>query len=165
MVLNNNIIDIIHRNKPTIIGDNKHTIKELINNYNTIQRKNKEHPIKNIDYSLIDTQGLNLESIPIKGQKIIISNVCNYSNGSKLTRIPIQNVHPDNLKMFKKINKVMNLNLSGIDYMSPNIIKSYKQNNGHINEVNGKPGIKSHYVCDPKYSSSIIQKFVSNLFT
>jgi cyanophycin synthetase len=166
MVLNNNIIDIIHRNKPTIIGDNKHTIKELINNYNTIQRKNKEHSIKNIDYSLIDTQGLNLESIPIKGQKIIISNVCNYHNGSKLTRIPIQNVHPDNLEMFKKINKAMNLNLSGIDYMSPNIIKSYKQNNGHINEVNGRPHFDIHHNYDSKNNNTFaVKRFVTNLFT
>jgi len=102
--------------------------------------------------------------VPTKGRKIIISNVCNYHNGSKLTRIPIQNVHSDNLEMFKKINKVIDLNLSGIDYMSTDITKSYKQGNGYINEVNGGPSMKIHNVCDPKNSSSIIQKFVSNLF-
>lgn len=164
LILNNEIIDILHRQKPTIIGDGKHNIKELIDNYNIIQKKNKNYPITNINYELLNSQGLKLESVPTKGRKIIISNVCNYHNGSKLTRIPIQYVHPDNLEMFKKINKVIDLNLSGIDYMSTDITKSYKQGNGYINEVNGGPSMNIHYVCDPKNSSSIIQKFVFNLF-
>ena len=164
LILNNEIIDILHRQKPNIIGDGKHNIKELIDNYNIIQKKNKNYPITNINYELLNGQGLKLESVPTKGRKIIISNVCNYHNGSKVARIPIQYVHPDNLEMFKKINKVIDLNLSGIDYMSTDITKSYKQGNGYINEVNKGPDMKIHYVCDPKYSSSIIQKFVFNLF-
>jgi len=164
LILNNEIIDILHRQKPTIIGDGKHNIKELIDNYNIIQKKYKNYPITNINYELLNGQGLKLESVPTKGRKIIISNVCNYHNGSKVARIPIQYVHSDNLEMFKKINKVIDLNLSGIDYMSPDITKSYKNNYGFINEVNSGPSMKMHYVCDTKNSSSIIQKFVSNLF-
>jgi len=164
LILNNEIIDIIHRKKPTIIGNGNHNIKELIDTYNNIQKKNKNYPITNINYELLNGQGLKLESVPTRGRKIIISNVCNYHNGSRLVRIPIQHVHPDNLEMFKKINKVIDLNLSGIDYMSSDITKSYKKGNGYINEVNGGPDMKIHNVCDPKNSSSIIQKFVSNLF-
>lgn len=165
MILNDIIIDIIHRKKPSVIGDNKHNIKELIYIFNLEQKKNNEYPITNINYSLLKLQGLTLNSIPKKGEKIIISNVCNYHNGSKLERIPIKNIHPDNLELFKKINKVINLNLSGIDYISPDITKSYKNNYGFINEVNKGPGLDIHNKCDANNNNLFAtKKFVSNLF-
>lgn len=165
MVLNNKIIDVVYRKKPNVIGNGKHNIKDLIFMYNSIQKKHKNFPITNINYSLLDKQGLTLDSIPKKGQKVIISNVCNYHNGSRLERIPIKNIHPDNLKLFKKINRVMDLNLSGIDYISPDITKSYKKNYGFINEVNGGPGLDIHKKCDTKDNNSFaIKRFVSNLF-
>ena len=152
---------IFYIGKPTIIGDGKHNIKELIDNYNIIQKKYKNYPITNINYELLNGQGLKLESVPTKGRKIIISNVCNYHNGSRLIRIPIQNVHPDNLEMFKKINKVIDLKLSGIDYMSPDITKSYKNNYGYINEVNSGPSMKISimYVI-----LKIVHQLLKNLF-
>ena len=164
MVLNNKIIDIMHQKKPTIYGDGNHNINQLIKKYNYNQKKNKDFPIKNINHNLLDLQGLNLESIPNKGQKVIISNVCNYRNGSKIARIPINKVHSDNLELFKKINKVMNLNLSGIDYTTYNIYESYKKH-GYINEVNGRPGFTIHHNYDSKNNNSFtVKRFVSNLF-
>jgi cyanophycin synthetase len=165
LLLNNNIIDIVHRKKPSIIGNGKHNIKDLIFMYNSIQKKHKNFPITNINYSLLDKQGLTLDSIPKKGQIVRVSNVCNYHNGSRLARIPIKNIHPDNLELFKKINVVMGINLSGIDYISPDISKSYKQNNGNINEVNSGPSMKLHHECDSNNNNSFaVKRFVSNLF-
>ena len=104
-----------------------------------------------------------MNSIPLKGQVIIVSETINYHNGSELNRIPIKKVHPDNIKMFLKINKLLGVELSGIDYMSPSIEKSYKQE-GHIIEVNNSPDMKIHFKADSKNNNFAVRRFVKKLF-
>ena len=60
--------------------------------------------------------------------------------------------------MFKKVNKILNLNLCGIDFMINDISKSYKiQNTSGINEVNTNPNFDIHYYCNN--TTSQLEKF------
>ena len=72
---------------------------------------------------------------------------------------------PTDTLILSKLSASSGINLSGIDYISPDISKSYKQNNGNINEVNSGPSMKLHHECDTKDNNSFaIKRFVSNLF-
>ena len=61
--------------------------------------------------------------------------------------------------MFLKINKILNLNLSGIDYMSSSLNIPYTME-GHVIEVNENPDMNMHNLID----NSVADNFMKNLF-
>jgi cyanophycin synthetase len=147
-VLNNEIIYISKDNPPIIKGDGKSTILELIKNYPIF--------IKNYHEDLIKSQGYSLNSILDIGKEIKVTNVINVSNGADQEYISIESVHPMNIDLFKQTNKLLNLNLSGIDFISTSLSIP---NNGKIIEVNSFPGFTN-----AQNNSSIVERFVRALF-
>ena len=67
-------------------------------------------------------------------------------------------------KLFTKISKTMRLNIIGIDFMSLDIRKSYKDNFAKINEVNGTPSLDLHYFADNKLKTHIHNKILKMYF-
>ena len=154
MVLNDNIIDIIERKRPSVTGNGIDSLKILIDKYNKQQVKDKHHKVKNIDNKLEGQFGNIIEN----GKKIYLSDTINYHNGSPLDRIDIKSVPIEKIAMFKRINNILSMNLSGIDYMSSDITK--RGDNGYIIEVNERPDIKIH----DKVLPSKVDDFIRNIF-
>jgi D-alanine-D-alanine ligase-like ATP-grasp enzyme len=143
-VFNNNIIDVIKREKPYVIGDDTNTIKELIRLRNIEQKNMNLMEVRNISEIVIKKQGYSLDSIPQMDEKIYISNVINMHNGARIFRIPIETIPEKNIQLFLKVNKAMNITCSGLDYLSDDITVEYDMNNGRILEVNGTPDTEIH---------------------
>jgi D-alanine-D-alanine ligase-like ATP-grasp enzyme len=57
-------------------------------------------------------------------------------------------VHPDNVEMFIAARKALGLALAGIDFITPDIAKSYKDVRCVINEINRAPMLDAHYFAD-----------------
>jgi cyanophycin synthetase len=159
MVFRNKIIGILKLEKPYVIGNGRDSLKILINKFNDQKRINNHYIIHNIAYEYIKEQGFNITDIIPNNKKIILANINNYHNGSTLKSVNINSVHPDNIKMFKKVNNSLKLNLCGIDYISNNLSTSHKKT-GAILEVNSKPDIKNHYITNKNH----VSKFVNNIF-
>ena len=162
MVLNNEIVDIAKRPLPYVVGNNNKKLETLIKEYNIKQKLDGNYPCHNINENYIKTQGYNLNSNIPNNKTIYITNVANYHNGSNTIRIPMSKVHQDNINMFKKTNKLLGLELSGIDYMTNDISKSYKQE-GYIIEVNSGPDVTLHIAANKSNKSMIPDKIVSLL--
>lgn len=165
LVVNNKIIDILQRETPYVIGDGKLTIQELIDNRNKKQLKDKKHTTYLISETYIKEQGYDsLKLIPNKNKKIYITNTIGYHNGSNIKRYPINKVHPDNLKMFLKTMRVLNCNISGIDYITSDLEKSYRKE-GAIIELNSGPHYEIHrYKNKPLYISNKITNQLSKYY-
>ena len=163
LVLNGLIIDILRRELAYVIGDGKKTLYQLIQDRNHKQKLNNLYPTHNINYEYLKKQGgFTNESVVPKNKKINITNVANFHNGCNTYHVPLNTIHPDNLKLFIKINKVLKLNLSGIDYMANDISKPYYNDNHIVIEVNSGPDMKVHQMALPK--ENVALKFVDNLF-
>ena len=106
------------------------SIQELIDNYP------KSINIINID--LIKQQGYNLNDVPKKNNTIEVTNVLNANNGIQEVPAKECDVHPINLDMFSRLNKEIGLNLTGIDYIGPDLSIPYLDG-GKIIEVNPYP--------------------------
>jgi cyanophycin synthetase len=143
-VFNNQVLDVIKREKPYVIGDGIHTIKELIDIRNIEQKKIDLMEVKNISEIVIKKQGYKINSIPDKNIKIYISNVINMHNGARIFRTPIESIPQKNIDLFIKVNKAMNITCSGLDFLSDDITIEYDKNNGRILEVNGTPDTEIH---------------------
>jgi cyanophycin synthetase len=162
-VFNNQVIDIIKREKPYIIGDGKHTIKELIEIRNEEQLKMDLLPIKNISEIVVKKQGYSLEDIPEYNEKIFISNVINMHNGARISRIPLDAVPKKNIDLFIKVNKAMKINCSGLDYLSEDITIDYALNNSKILEVNGTPDTEIHRkLTDLNFFEKVVDSIFGN---
>ena len=160
LIVNNKIIDIIVRPLPYVIGDGKRTLKELVDERNQNQLKNKNKPTININYEFIKKQGVDTtNTIPIpKNKKIEIINIPTYHNGTNPIRVDLNSVHKDNLNLFLKTNRLLDANISGIDFICKDISLSYKNNNnnnGKIIEVNSGPSYKIHSQTFPKKNISL----------
>jgi len=145
-VFNNKVIDIIKREKPYIMGNGVDTVQILIDKRNKEQLAMKLYEIKNISTIVIDKQGYSLQSIPPKDTKIYISNVINMHNGARISRIPIDAVPSENIKLFLNVNKAMDITCSGIDYLSTDVTQIYYTNGSKILEVNGTPDTEIHQI-------------------
>jgi cyanophycin synthetase len=130
MIFNDKFIYANKQIKPVITGDGVSSIQELIDNYP------KSINIINID--LIKQQGYNLNDVPKKNNTIEVTNVLNANNGIQEVPAKECDVHPINLDMFSRLNKEIGLNLTGIDYIGPDLSIPYLDG-GKIIEVNPYP--------------------------
>ena len=158
LVFRDIIVDIIKRDFPYVIGDNKHTLKQLIENH-----KHSDYKTHNIDEDLLKEQNVALNTIIAKGKKITTSRVNNYHNGAELTDIKLSDVHKDNIDIFFKINNILGTIIAGIDFITTDISKSYKENGAAIIEVNSAPDFKMHYESS-KDKEKLVNIFVDEIF-
>lgn len=160
-MINNEILDIYCKEKTVVIGTGKHNVIQLIDIFN----KKAVFPIKKYDKRLISSQ-INFKSIVPKNKKIIISNIASVRNGGKTWKILFSNVHPDNITMFKKVQKVIGLTISGIDYITDDISISWKKGKGFVNEVNDSPafdGPGGHLVVNKNNKKKFYDRFATIL--
>ena len=163
-VFNNKVIDIIKREQPFIIGNNINSVKELIIHKNSLQLENKLFPIKKIDWDYIKEQGYATESIPEKNKKIFVTNTINFHNGANPVRIDLGSVPEINKDMFVKAHKLIELECSGIDYMSDDVTVPYNINNGHIIEINDMVDTQIHVDADNRKNPNFLFENIFNNF-
>ncbi len=132
---------------PQIRGDGVRTIRQLIDELNAEPDRDKLRfsPIT-FDDELrdhLDSLGYGLDSIPAPGQLIAVRATGHVSRGG----IPIDVtdlVHPDNRKVSEEAARAMGLEIAGVDFVSPDISRSYREIGGRIVEVNSRPGVGMH---------------------
>ena len=164
-IFNNEIMDIVTRIQPFVKGNEKNTVEELINMRNKSQKDNNLFETTNIDWNYIKEQGYNKDSIVEKNKEIFITNTINFHNGADVQRIDLNRVPKINKEMFIKAHKLINLECSGIDYMSPDIYVPWNKNNGHIIEINDMVDTYIHYRTDnskPYFLFDNIAKSLNN---
>lgn len=156
MVLNGKIVFACEHVSPKIVGNGKSSVKELIKNYS---KSTGLHEIKIINKELIRQQGYELNSILEKNNSIKVTNIISIVNGGKEKYIDENDIHPSNVAMFKKVNNVINLKFSGIDYISTDLKKPYFID-GKVIEVNPGPGFSIKQQND----KNIIEKWIDAAF-
>ena len=158
-VFKGEIMGIVQRNNPTVIGDGSSSLKSLINKH-----KHSKYKPHNIDNQLLSKQNVNMNTIIPNNKKIRLSTISNFHNGATISNVPLNTVHPDNLQMFKRVNQLLDKNISGIDFISNNLsIPFYQQ--GAVIEVNSRPDIVIHtYTFNKKENEQYIDSVINKLF-
>ena len=139
LVIKNEIVAVVQRSKPHVIGDGKSNLKDLIKHH-----KYNDHKIHNIDLKLIKSQKYCLDSIIPINKKVYVSNVNNYHNGASIQEISFDDIHPANIALFTRINNILDMNINGIDFISNDLSIPYYRN-GVIIECNAGADFDIHY--------------------
>lgn len=143
-VINDKVIGAITRVPAHVIGDGKHSIKELIN------LKNKERDANpnlanryiKIDDELIkhlQKQNVTLEAVPKAGENINIKNTSNVSSGGEPIDVTDQLADEVKQTAVDACKSIPGLVQGSID-----MLVDFENDKGWVIEINSKPQIGSH---------------------
>ena len=156
LVANGEILSVIRRYPPFVEGDGVSTIGELIDRENRIREEMGLHPtIHPISQGrstrrYLKKQGLHLESVPGKKERITLFNRISLAPGGVVETVETDQVPEVNQKLFLDILALFNANILGIDViMEQGIETDYRQQSCIFLEVNSRPFVKMHDV--PRY--------------
>ncbi len=139
----------VRRSPPRVIGDGVQTVRELIAGENARRRAAPNPDIAGtaivVDAgaeALLATQGLTLDARPAAGTSVALGGIANISRGGTLTDCSAA-IHPDNKAMAEAIARSFHLDATGIDFMTPDISRSWREVPCGVLELNSTPGFSS----------------------
>ncbi len=155
---------------PFIIGNDKNTIQELINELNKdIRREFGDKGILSIididddTKKILELSGYDASSIAKAGEKIFLKNTGNMRLGASSIDVT-EVIDGSYIFIAERISKLLNLNICGIDIISPDISKPIHEANAKIIEVNAAPDFRMHISPTLGESHKVERNFVNMLF-
>ncbi|NDP27168.1 MAG: cyanophycin synthetase [Flavobacterium sp.] len=150
LVIDNKLVAAAKRVPAHVVGDDNHTIRELIDTTNLDPRRGYGHEnvLTQIDVDrdtedLLEKMNYTLETIPNKGEIVYLKSTANLSTGG--TSVDVTDMmHPENIFLAERISRVIGLDICGVDIMAKNLTQPLKENGGVILEVNAAPGFRMH---------------------
>src|SRR5215831_14416633 len=150
LVVNGTLIAVAERVPGRVIGDGRHTVAELIEITNQDPRRGIGHE-KVLTRLELDAQaercladrGYTRDSVPERDEIVPLRLTGNLSTGGTATDVT-DIVHPDNAEMAMRTIRAIGLDVGGVDFISPDITRSYREAGGAICEVNAAPGFRMH---------------------
>ena len=158
------------RTPAAVTGDGEHTIQWLIEETNKDERRGYGHEkvltqIKIDDFTkkMLDDKGYTLETVPQKGEQVLVKPTANLSTGGTSTDVTDE-VHPSNIFMAERISKIIGLDICGIDIMAPNLKLPINENGGSVLEVNAAPGFRMHIEPSEGIARNVAEPVIDMLF-
>jgi cyanophycin synthetase len=137
------------RAPPRIVGDGRHTVAQLIDSENR-QRTDADVAAGYVTRLALDAdmravlakQGLAVDDTPAPGRVVALRAIANTATGGTVTDCTAS-IHPDNRELAEAIARGLRLDAVGIDFMTPDITRSWRDVECAVLEVNRTPGFSS----------------------
>ena len=150
LVVGQKLVAAARRDPPLVIGDGQQTVRELVAEVNKDPRRGEGHGtsltkirIDTIAEARLAAQNLTPDSVPAKGQRVILRNNANLSTGGTATDVT-DSVHPEVAARAIEAAQTVGLDICGVDVVCETVIKPLEEQNGGIVEVNAAPGLRMH---------------------
>ena len=170
LVINNKFICAALRTPASVVGDGIHTIQWLIDETNKDPRRGFGHEkvltqitLDQFSQKMLDDAGITLETVPPKGERVLLKPTANLSTGGTSTDVTDE-VHPANIFMFERIAKIIGLDICGVDVMATDLRTPVAENGGAILEVNAAPGFRMHIDPSEGLPRNVAEPVVEMLF-
>jgi cyanophycin synthetase len=150
LVVNGELVAAAKREPGHVVGDGKHTIRELVDIVNEDPRRGVGHEkvLTRLEFDhqaerLLQKLGYTEDTVPEKDEVVYLRSTANLSTGG--TALDVTDViHPDNREMAIRAINAIGLDIGGVDFLSNDITLSYREAGGAICEVNAGPGFRMH---------------------
>src|SRR5215203_1827173 len=150
LVVNGRVVAVAQRVPGHVVGDGQHTVAELVEIINRDPRRGVGHEkvltrleIDGQAQRKLEAQGLSPEAVPEPGRMVYLRSTGNLSTGG--TAIDkTDSIHYDNRIMAERAVQAIGLDVGGVDFISPDISRSFKDVGGAIVEINAAPGFRMH---------------------
>ncbi len=155
LVIGDKLIAAARRDPPLVTGDGVHTVRQLVELVNKDPRRSDGHATSltkirfdEIALARLEQQGLNADSVPPRGSRVILRNNANLSTGGTATDVT-DDVHPELAACAVAAAQTVGLDICGIDVVCDTMLKPLEDQGGGIVEVNAAPGLRMHL--DPSF--------------
>ncbi|MCA9653748.1 MAG: cyanophycin synthetase [Myxococcales bacterium] len=150
LVVDGRLVAVAKRIPGHVVGDGESTIEQLVERINQDPRRGIGHEkvLTRIELDhqarrLLALAGKDPRSVLPAGEVFYLRSTGNLSTGG--TAIDMTDaVHPDNREMAVRAAQAIGLDVAGIDFITPDISRSYREAGGGICEVNAAPGFRMH---------------------
>jgi cyanophycin synthetase len=134
----------VKRLPKSVRGNGKDTVRQLIETANAREKmmppwkRSEPFPSDNETNEALHIAGLSFESVPQQGELVFLRKIESTQWGGTDEDIT-QTIHPDNLDLALRAAALFDLQVAGIDIITPDITVPWYQNGAIINEVNYSP--------------------------
>lgn len=150
LIVNGELVAAAKRVPGHVVGDGKHTIRELVDIVNSDPRRGIGHEkvltrivIDHQAETLLAKKGYTLETVLPEGEVFYLRSTANLSTGG--TAVDVTDiVHPDTRAMAIRAARAIGLDVCGVDFLTEDISQSYRTHGGAICEINAAPGFRMH---------------------
>jgi cyanophycin synthetase len=156
LVVGGRMIAAAQRIPAQVVGDGRRSVEQLVDELNQDPRRGDPHPnlMEKIRFDaqaleLLEELGLGPSSVPAAEQIVRLRRIANISQGGTAADVT-DAVHPDNRRAAETAATAAELNIAGIDFISPDVSRSWKEVGGAIIEVNSFPGLRPHWLGNPE---------------
>lgn len=170
LVVGDKLVAAARRDPPLVIGDGVHTVRELVEIVNSDPRRGTGHATSltkirfdDIALARLALQGMDANSVPARGQRVLLRNNANLSTGGTATDVT-DDVHPDVAACAVAAAQMVGLDICGVDLVCETVHKPIEEQNGGIVEVNAAPGLRMHL--SPSYGKgrAVGEAIVNEMF-
>ncbi len=150
VVINGELIAVAKRMPGHVVGDGQHTVEQLVEIVNQDPRRGVGHEkvLTRLEFDhqaerLLKQSGYDKDTVLADGETLFLRTTANLSTGG--TAIDVTDiVHPDNKEMAARAINAIGLDVGGVDFLTSDISKSYRETGGAICEINAAPGFRMH---------------------
>ena len=147
LVIGGKFVAALSRRPPTITGNGKTTVEGLVDALNAdpcrdgfrLFKVAKDTEMKR----LLAQAGLAMGDVLSAGRTLALRSAANITTGGLPFDVTDQ-VHPDNREMAERAAKGVGLDIAGVDFLTTDITRSYREVGGGIIELNARPGLDIH---------------------
>ena len=170
LVVGDQLVAAARREPPQVLGDGERTVRELVNIVNQDPRRGEGHAtsltkirLDDIAVARLAMQNLTPDSVPPKGQRVILRNNANLSTGGTATDVT-DDVHPAVAARAVAAAQMVGLHICGVDMVAETVLRPLEEQGGGFVEVNAAPGLRMHLA--PSYGKprNVGQAMVDRLF-
>ena len=150
LVVGNKLVAAARRDPPQVVGDGEHTVRQLVDLINSDPRRGTGHATSltrirfdDIALARLAEQGYQADSVPARGQRVMLRNNANLSTGGTATDVT-DDVHPSVAACAVEAARMVGLDICGVDMVCDSVLKPIEEQGGGIVEVNAAPGLRMH---------------------
>jgi D-alanine-D-alanine ligase-like ATP-grasp enzyme len=151
-VWHNEIAYVVERTPAHIVGDGISSVEALVTQLNKKRQRQdlqatgefaevgtKPIVLDGESARWLERQELNTSSVPAMGRIIRLKGAANVSKGGTRRKVPLSEVHPDNILLVTNAVRAMRLDVAGVDLLIPDIGISWLSSGASICEINSQP--------------------------
>lgn len=170
LVVGDRLIAAARREPPQVIGDGVQTVAQLIDQVNADPLRGDGHAtpltkmrIDEIALARLKVQNHTLDTVPAKGERVVLRNNANLSTGGTATDVT-DDVHPEVAARAVAAARMIGLDICGVDVVCETMLRPLEEQRGGVVEVNAAPGLRMHI--SPSYGKgrAVGEAIVDHLF-
>jgi cyanophycin synthetase len=150
LVVGKKLVAAARRDPPHVIGNGVQTVRELVDKVNADPKRGDGHATSltkirfdEIAIARLQAQGLEPDSVPAKGRRVLLRNNANLSTGGTATDVT-DDVHPEVAARAVAAAQMVGLHICGVDVVCESVLRPLEEQRGGVVEVNAAPGLRMH---------------------